>query len=1462
MNKKNYFLLFIFCVSLMFLPAAFTSKALAEGSKAEELTSLEWLFAEENQQKEPELTESQKKKATEDQTEEEEESSGFSSLIPSFLMGDEGETADSDEELASSKEALNEKNSPHQVPSLQLEIDHEALAHWKEAYNKKLEEEENSSFKKGEEEAGDLIADIEPEEEVWLEPRAPSAVGKLRRSRRGKRDKRFKVPSAKSPFKRRKRISLKDIEPPAFPKVYYGGEGYETEAELEEVMNEEIQHLFKLLKRNRSADLTLRLGSLYVEKARFLSFRAQTNYDEQMDAFKTGRRKTKPVLSFRPAQIYNQKSLQLFKDFRASYPNHRRMDEVLFFLGFNFYQLENEREGIKYFSELEQKFPNSSFLYSARFQMGEHYFKLKDWNNSYKYYSQVAKNRRGKFYFFALYKMAWSSYKIGRIGQGLHFLERIIREGRKSKGISRAFTFHKEAEEDLVLFYTYSQRSPKKAKSFFLSFLDEKAAWQSLKKLAYAYRDSGHSSGVFVLFEDLIQHNPTGEEAFKYKYQIVETLYNFGGSANILKGIRSWMEAYGPTSRWAKANQGKPKLLKEAYKLQEETVGKYALKNHKSYKSTRRSQPKNLALNLYKIYFNYFYRSSRVDEMGYWYGELLYEAGKPMAAVRSYEEVISKFPNSKYTQSAFTNQLLTLEELLPTDAQIQKIVGKQTKSLPTPKSVDNFAKAGERYIGRFPKEKRSPRVLYTMAALYYKFNRLDQAGKYFKKLSIEYPRSKLAVNVGGVLLEIYSKNKDYKALEELAVRLARNKHTDKALLKEVRLVLEQISFKKAQDLALKGQYRESATLYKRFARQNPSSPLAVVAFYNAGLNFEKSKDKLSAIPMYSAVLSDRSQKHLRIRQKSQEFLALAYEKLGFYKKAGEAYVSFARSYPSYPKSSDFWFNAGVIFDALNETPRAVQAYQQYFALSKKRDRHEIFYLIADRYHKNRQWHKALENYKRYLNSPSSNGLNLVKSAFAISEIYEKKLSQKPLAKTWRQKTLNLSRKLRTGVSYGARAHFHIAREVYGQFLKVRIPANPKKQSAALEKKIRLLKQLENALKPVIRYNDGESIIASLTLIGQAKMDMAKALYYAPSPKGLNKEGMAQYRAGVKKLITPYVKEALESCHLALEKSDKLGVYSEWIHKAYEMMAMVSWGSNGFKDFLPPPLKPEIWPLQLVDEEGAVNKGFLSSLRKSLESGLSRSDFQALVKAMETKREREVLKAVSKILNKDPDNVPAINSLAIFYLDRNRLSLAGLILNRAAGSKGSSKAPLLNNLAVIALRYGRVREAVTYLKKSLLADRLYMIGRANLGSIFIRQYDYKNAFISYKGAYNSVRRQSSSSKRKTRKAFLNNYSVAATGSKKWQAAESAFKSLLKNPSPGPKTLLNYAVFLIEKSKREAPAKAKASLARAKGILNELNLYSLPSSLRAKLKSLSRRLSAKTRGLAGRNGSQKPKLKEAG
>ena len=1226
-----------------------------------------------------------------------------------------------------------------------------------------------------------------------------------------KRD-RSKLPTVKiAPVRKGKKLPLKAIRPPA-ARLYH--ETGTDEAELESVLNEEIAYLFKLIRRNRGGDLLLRLGSLYVEKARLITFKLQTDFDRKMAEFEKGRRKTKPSLNLKTATDYNRKAIRLFAEFKRRYPKSRRMDEVLFFLGFNSYQLSKAEDGAKYFHELETRYPKSSYVYEAHFQLGEHYFKYNNWPRAARYYDQVARNRKGKFYFFALYKLAWSQYKRGYVSRGLGILERIIKEGRRGKD-SQKFAFTSEAIEDLTLFYSYSKKPPKEAPSYFHGLLrDDEKAEELLRKLADNYKSMGHTQGVMSLFTYLINRYPLDTKTCEHRYHIVQTLYHSAKVKQIINYTGSWVKNCGKDSSWVDAHDRDEDLIQDTYTKMEVTLRKYSLRNHQTFRTSRTSRSRILALSFYKMYFSEFESVKHSDQMHFFYGELLFDTGKYMSAIQKYEEVIKKYPDSKYASTAYTNQILALEKTLPDSKEIDRITGKRKGVMELPKKIQTFITLALRYLEKFPKRKNSSSILYRVGAMYYKFGHLEKAAVHLKNLYNRYPSISYISDVGGLLLDIYNRKKDYASLQALASKFTSNKRIDKSLLKEARSILQQLSFKEAQDLAVKGDFKESAALYEAFAKKNPTSSLAPSSYYNAAINYEKSGDARKAISMYSAVLSYKKIP-LKIQKRSRRFLPVLHERLGFYWKAAEGYASYAGRFPKDSKAVSYWYNAGVIYSAFNRIDKAVFSYNQYFQLNRNAaEKSEVLYSMARLHERNRLWAKAVGYYDRYSRSSSPNRSRQVQAVFKVAEIYQNHLKNTNLANTWYNKVITYHQRLKAGAAFAARVKMRRALEFYSRFKKARI-SGAKNQSASVNKKIQLLKQLENVLKPVVRYNDGEQIIASLVVVGRANHQMAEAIFRAPLPKGLNKEGKKQYREGIKKVIAPYLTEAVKSYTLALEKAEEFGAYSEWIGKAYRGLRSIQMTKAGeFEKFRLPPVGMEALNVVLLDDTKVMSDAFIDRLNVAIKYQVSQEEKKRIFQAMRSGRERRLLKAVSQVLNKDPNNIFAINALGLFYLKHNKPQMGVLVMNRVL-SKKQDIAPLLNNLGVVSLRQKNIREAMNWFEKALEADSSDVIANANLGTIFVKNGDFVNALPYLEKAYNNAGGVWSKEDNRSISVF-NNYGVALAGAGKWKSAYLLYKEMVKQPVIPPAVLLNQAIVLAEGFDDEK------FRSEAKGLVDELSL----------------------------------------
>ena len=1247
-----------------------------------------------------------------------------------------------------------------------------------------------------------------------------------------KRSKKFSVPGVRVKVPRKKRaLPLRDIQPPPVSVYYAPGS---DEAELEKIQNQEIAHLFKLIKKKRTGDLILRLGSLYVDKARFINFKLQSDYQKKFEDFEKGRRKTRPTLNLRASVTYNKRALKLFREYKNRYPKSKRIDEVLFFLGFNSYQINQDQQGFAYFKELERRFPKSLYLYEAFFQLGEHYFKKSELKKALQYYKKVSKEKSGKFYFLSLFKLGWSYYKLGQANKALIYLEDIIRKSRNLQpSRDPRVTFRDEAVSDLVLFYTYSSKDPRKARAYFYRLLPEAEAFKALKKLAYSYQSTGHNRGLVSVFTHLIDEDPLALEAFSYQHQIVRSLYSSGSSKSLFKHIKYWISNYSKKSAWARKHRRNRAVLEKSYQTMESTLRSYALKNHQIFRKSKSQKTKNKTLAFYKLYFSEFAKSSKADQMNFFYGEILFDSKRYAGAVRKYEHVISQYPKSKYVTPSYTNQILALEKLLPKAKDMpQSKTLKQARTLPL--SVENFIKSGFRYIKIRPKAQNTPSILYKIASLYYNYHHLDKAATTFKNLYNTHPSFKEISRVGSLLLDIYNQNKDYKSLQDLARQFVKNKKVSPSLLQEAQSILSQLSLKKAEDLVRKKDYKGSAELYASFAKNNPRSKFAASSLYNSGINYEKISKIKQASSMYESLLAYRKADP-KLRKKAREFLPVLYEKLGYYAKAARGYALYAQKFKQEKKASSYWYNAGIIYDAFNNIGKATQAYKQYLKTHKHKDKYQALYLQASLYERNFKWKQAVALYKAYIKSPGSTKLSLVEASFKLAEIYRHRLKQQAKAAYWYNQTIAYYKKFRVGVSYAAQAHFYKTLKIYTSFNSIRLGSS-KNQKQLVDKKLALLKQLEKELASLIKYNDSEQIISALVLLGLANHKMAEAIYRTPLPKGLDAKGRQAYRKGIKNLIEPYLKEAKKSYTLSIKKSQKFQVYNEWIRQAFNGLRIISYDKGKFSSFKPTPLRMETSSFNVLDDMGLASGTFFEKFQTG-KYKVSLQEKKRAYRALKYKKEAELLEVCSGLLSENPDNVFAVHVLSLFYIKTGRLKLASLIINRML-SKNKKLAPsLLNNLGVIALRRGERREAVAYFKKSLDQKSSHALAQANLGQLLVSTGNFSPAQIYLEKAWDNLEDFSAANHVF---GISNNYGVALAGVQDFKESLQVYKRVEKKFPDRKQSRINKAIVLTE------GLADKRSLKQAQSMVNELARTDKSPSFKRKLAKISRRIRLELKG----------------
>ncbi len=974
--------------------------------------------------------------------------------------------------------------------------------------------------------------------------------------------------------------SLRVVKPPASIEIFKPDNT--DEGRLEKAVDQEIAELFKLTRKYRQSpqrgELWLRLGELYIEKASLVKLRNQNEHDAKMAAWeKKGQKGPRPQFNVKIGDIYHKKAIQLYEWFANDFARDPRLPQALFFLGYNYFEIGETRKGAFFYNRVTKEFPNSPYVQETYFALGEYYFENEKWDVAAENYQNVLKSKRAGTYGFAMYKLAWCFYRLGKVNAALRTLEDVVALSNAKDAAARASGLKQvnrvrlgnEALRDIVPFYA-EIGDYEKARAYFRKLAGEPRATQMLELLGQAYADLGKKQAGRHILRQLIATAPSSPKALDWQKTIVSMYTNAGEPEIFREELETWIRDYSAESAWYKANKESSELVENAVKTREQTLRNYVLSLHQVAQNSQAPFSLQSAREGYDLYLKYFQEGDRVAEMHFFYGELLYDMKRYEEAGIQYMWVADNAPKSRYHEEAVLNTVLAFERILSKESDIRTKIGSTTTPVPFGRNEERFAKAAERFIQSFTKSERLPEVKFKLGRLHYLYNQHDEALAIFEDIVKNHPGSKVTVYAANLILDIYNLKKDYKSLANAGRRFMNNQSLVKAGLdSDVKGIVERASFKQAQELELQKDYLGSAKAFQEFIRSQPNSKLGASATYNAGVNFERAGELGAAIAMYESLQKFKDPAADSIKQQSRQLIARLYEKTGQYERAAIEFEKLGTQNPKDPKAPDYHYNAAIIFDALNLQVRAIKNYETHFSLSRKNSRADALLRIAEIYERTGKIGITTRAYENFIDSNPPDWDQFIEAHLKVAKL-NRRGGNAPEAEKWYRKVVSVQsalskRKEGVGTRYAAEAKYELAIGSLTQLRSVRIPANPKLQEVAVREKLGLLNRLNKDLTEVIKYDYGPFVIAALSSNAQAYEHMSEALYNAPAPQGLNAEEKKLYESEVDRIAGPLRQKAIENYRSVIDKAYQIDVYTDSVNQARTALLKYDKEQLVFKD---------------------------------------------------------------------------------------------------------------------------------------------------------------------------------------------------------------------------------------------------------------------------------------------------------
>jgi len=311
-----------------------------------------------------------------------------------------------------------------------------------------------------------------------------------------------------------------------------------TEAKAKDLLLRELQVTKRLIKNTRTndtrrADFLLRLAEGYFELVQVTTAEVRKLDDPIYDACTAKKDKTRCNL-LKKQQAAAEKGLAgtredniktlalLVKD----HPEYKKMDEVLFALGFSLDEMKQFDRARQVYHRLIKGFPQSTYIPNAYLSFAEYYFQQGDMKAAQQFYQKVTEipPERNKVYGYAVYKQAWCYYNLEDFKKSLQSFVETIEFGTQNPEAANVENLVRQSRKELVMPYA-QVGSPERALEFFKRYAkDDDQAFTMFESLGELYFDTGKWPEVIAVYHALMAERSGDDKVCYWQTRVANAI--------------------------------------------------------------------------------------------------------------------------------------------------------------------------------------------------------------------------------------------------------------------------------------------------------------------------------------------------------------------------------------------------------------------------------------------------------------------------------------------------------------------------------------------------------------------------------------------------------------------------------------------------------------------------------------------------------------------------------------------------------------------------------------------------------------------------------------------------------------------------------------------------------------------------------------------------------------------------
>lgn len=607
--------------------------------------------------------------------------------------------------------------------------------------------------------------------------------------------------------------------------------------------------------------MQIRILELNLEQATYVRSEEERIYDKRYQAWVAdGGKGNAPKIDTRKSFNHWRAVIKQSDVIMKEYPRHDDADRTIYTKAFALSFIGQEKEAAKIYTQLIETYPNSKVAGDAYSSLGDYFFDRNDFRNALNNYTKAMKFKQSDQYLWAVFKIAWCYYNLGKNDLALGYWKRVVAEARTSKKFSG---LREEALRDMV--YAYAElKDVAGAISYYRANGGDKYLGGLITLLAQELADDGNFAEAiktYKLFQKLL---PTNLECPGAQKEIVALAYDLGKIDQVWQELILMYKLYGSDGEWQDANKENRKEVLEARVLVKEQILYYAKVLHKRGQDADSVPIHQFAAKGYEIFLKTYPQARELVEVKFNLADIEFFLKKYRDAGRQYLEITlrgpknaeifdaqSKKPSNIHQTSAVYMVDAYARDFLPEFEKMQKTKPNfKEKEKPLTEKAKNYIRACSTYMKYYPNDGKLRKTCEVdVSKIYYLSGDKENSRKNLMLVATKYPKEKDGPEAAEFLIPLYADDKT--KLLDIADTLLKVPEYRKGALGEKLMALK----RGAQKEAVEGEKEplKRAQAFQKLAEDNPNDPEADVLWYKAADNYFKAGVVSSAIAAYLVI---------------------------------------------------------------------------------------------------------------------------------------------------------------------------------------------------------------------------------------------------------------------------------------------------------------------------------------------------------------------------------------------------------------------------------------------------------------------------------------------------------------------------------------------------------------------------------------------------------------------------------